>query len=173
MDAADMRRTLGRMAHEILEANQGGQDLVVVGVIRRGYPIAKRLAFQMTQIEGSTIPCGKLDIAPFRDDRPVGDHKDESEVPFEINGKSVVLVDEVIYTGRTIRAAMDAIMKHGRPSQIQLAVLIDRGHRELPIQPNYCGKQILTEKEDHIVVKVNEYDGEDAVVLESTQVGLN
>lgn len=158
------------MAHEILESNQGGQDLVVVGVIRRGYPIAKRLAFQMTQIEGSTIPCGKLDIASYRDDRPVGDHEDESEVPFEINGKRVVLVDEVIYTGRTVRAAMDAIMKHGRPSQIQLAVLIDRGHRELPIQPNYCGKVIITEKGDHIVVKVNEYDGEDAVVLESNAV---
>ena len=159
------------MAHEILEANQGGQDLVVVGVIRRGYPIAKRLAFQMTQIEGSTIPCGKLDIASFRDDRPKADHVDESEIPFEINGKRVVLVDEVIYTGRTIRAAMDALMHHGRPSQIQLAVLVDRGHRELPIQPNYCGKLILTEKGDHIVVKVNEYDGEDAVVLESAPMG--
>lgn len=173
LDAADMRRTLGRMAHEILEANQGGQDLVVVGVIRRGYPIAKRLAFQMTQIEGSTIPCGKLDIAAYRDDRPGGDHEDESEIPFEITGKRVVLVDEVIYTGRTVRAAMDGLMKHGRPSEIQLAVLIDRGHRELPIQPDYCGKQILTDKGDHIVVKVNEYDGEDAVVLEKRHAGVN
>lgn len=172
MDAADMRRTLGRMAHEILEANQGSQDLVVVGVIRRGWPIAKRLAFQMTQIEGSTVPCGKLDIASYRDDRPKTEHEDESEIPFEINEKRVVLVDEVIYTGRTVRAAMDALLKHGRPSSIQLAVLVDRGHRELPIQPNYCGKAVLTEKGDHIVVKVNEYDGEDAVVLETAPLGV-
>ncbi|MBI1755903.1 MAG: bifunctional pyr operon transcriptional regulator/uracil phosphoribosyltransferase PyrR [Fimbriimonas ginsengisoli] len=168
LDAADMRRTLGRMAHEILEANQGGGNLVVVGVIRRGWPIAKRLAFQMTQIEGVTIPCGKLDISGFRDDRPSSD-TDESEIPFEITGNAVVLVDEVIYTGRTIRAAMDALMQHGRPASVQLAVLIDRGHRELPIQPNYCGREVQTNRGDHIVVRVNEYDGEDAVVLERAE----
>lgn len=173
LDAADMRRTLGRMAHEILEANQGGQNLVVVGVMRRGYPIAKRLAFHMTQIEGNPVPCGKIDIRPFRDDRPRTDEPDETEIPFDVNGKRLVLVDEVIFTGRTIRAAMDAIMSHGRPSEIQLAVLIDRGHRELPIQPNYFGRQIVTDKEDHIVVKVNEFDGEDAVVLEAAGAGVN
>ena len=165
LDAADMRRTLGRMAHEILEANQGAEDLVVVGVIRRGWPIAKRLAFQMTQIEGSTIPCGKIDISAFRDDRQRSDG-DESEIPFEITGKRVLLVDEVIYTGRTVRAALDALWKFGRPNSVQLAVLVDRGHRELPIQPDYCGKTVQTKRGDHIVVKVNEYDGEDAVVLE-------
>jgi pyrimidine operon attenuation protein/uracil phosphoribosyltransferase len=173
LDAADMRRALGRMAHEILEANQGGQDLVVVGVMRRGYPIAKRLAFHMTQIEGSTIPCGKLDVRAFRDDRPKSEEPDESEVPFEIGGKRVVVVDEVIFTGRTVRAAMDAILALGRPSEIQLAVLIDRGHRELPIQPNYCGRQVATERDDHVVVKVNEFDGEDAVWLESAKAGVN
>lgn len=165
LDAGDMRRTLGRMAHEILEANQGAEQLVVVGVLRRGWPVAKRLAFLMTQIEGTTVPCGKLDVRPFRDDNPEVD-QDQSEIPFEVTGKTVILVDEVIYTARTIRAALDALVRHGRPKSVQLAVLVDRGHRELPIEPNYCGKKVFTERGDRVVVKVNEYDGEDAVVLE-------
>jgi pyrimidine operon attenuation protein/uracil phosphoribosyltransferase len=164
LDAADMRRTLGRMAHEILEANQGVEDLAVIGIMRRGWPIAKRLAFMMTQIEGTTVPCGRLDISAFRDDRPPS-LQDETEIPFQIEGKKLIMVDEVIYTGRTIRAAMDALMQFGRPASIQLAVLVDRGFRELPIQPNYCGKPVSTEKGDHVIVKVNEYDGEDVVVL--------
>ena len=163
--AGDMRRTLGRMAHEILEANQGAEELVVVGVLRRGWPIAKRLAFLMTQIEGTTVPCGKIDVRPFRDDRPAVT-TDETEIPFEVTGKTVILVDEVIYTARTVRAALDGLMRFGRPRAVQLAVLVDRGHRELPIEPNYCGKKVYTERGDHIIVKVNEYDGEDAVVLE-------
>lgn len=121
----------------------------------------------MTQVEGATIPCGKLDISAYRDDRKKTPAEDETEIPFEITGKRVVLVDEVIFTGRTIRAAMDALLKFGRPSGIQLAVLIDRGHRELPIQPNYCGRTVATQRTDHIIVKVNEYDGEDAVVLQT------
>lgn len=161
-----MKRTLGRMAHEILEANQGAADLAVVGVMRRGWPIAKRLAFFMTQVEGITVPCGRLDVSAFRDDRPPKTES-ETEIPFQIEGKRVILVDEVIYTGRTVRAALDALTKHGRPALVQLAVLIDRGHRELPIQPDYCGRRILTEKGDHVAVKVNEYDGEDVVVLHS------
>ncbi len=169
LDAGDMRRTLGRMAHEILEANQGAEDLVVVGVLRRGYPIAKRLAFLMTQIEGNTVPCGKLDIRPFRDDHP-SDQEDESEIPFEVTGRRVVIVDEVIFTGRTIRAAIDGLFRHGRPKSVQLAVLIDRGHRELPIMPNYTGKVVQTAFDDHVVVKVNEIDDEDAVVLEGKAV---
>ncbi|HWD39939.1 MAG TPA: bifunctional pyr operon transcriptional regulator/uracil phosphoribosyltransferase PyrR [Fimbriimonas sp.] len=165
LDAGDMRRMLGRMAHEILEANQGAEDLVVVGVLRRGWPIAKRLAFMMTQIEGTTVPCGKLDARPFRDDKPLTS-EDHTEIPFEVTGKTVILIDEVIYTARTARAAMDAVMRHGRPKAVQLAVLIDRGHRELPIEPNYCGRKIPTDRSDKIIVKVNEIDGEDAVVLE-------
>lgn len=165
LDAGDMRRTLGRLAHEILEANQGAGDLVVVGVLRRGYPIAKRIAFLMTQIEGTTVPCGKIDVRAYRDDKPEMT-ADETEIPFEITGKKVILVDEVIFTARTIRAAMDALMRFGRPTKVQLAVLIDRGHRELPIEPNYCGKKVYTDRRDHIIVRVNEYDGEDAVVLE-------
>lgn len=166
LDESDIRRTLGRMAHEILEANQGGGDLVVVGVLRRGYPVAKRLAFLMTQVEGSTIPCGKLDIGTRRDDREP-EATDNSEIPFEVTGKKVILVDEVIFTGRTIRAAMDRLTEYGRPRAVELAVLIDRGHRELPIQPNYCGRMIRTEREDHVLVRVKEYDDEDAVWLES------
>ena len=164
LDAGDMRRTLGRMAHEILEANQGAEDLVVVGVLRRGWPIAKRLAFLMTQIEGTTVPCGKLDVRAFRDDKPNAE-SDETEIPFEVSGKTVILVDEVIYTARTVRAALDGLMRFGRPKSVQLAVLIDRGHRELPIEPNYCGKKVATEKGDHIIVRVNEYDGMDLVEL--------
>jgi pyrimidine operon attenuation protein / uracil phosphoribosyltransferase len=170
LDAGDMRRTLGRMAHEILESNAGAEDLVVVGVMRRGWPVAKRLAFLMTQIEGSTVPCGKLDISQHRDDRKPSD-TDETEIPFQISGKRVVLVDEVIYTGRTIRAALNALMRFGRPQNVQLAVLIDRGHRELPINPNYCGKLVNTDRDDHVVVRVNEFDGEDAVVLEPGVLG--
>lgn len=164
LDAGDMRRTLGRIAHEILETNQGAEDLVVVGILRRGWPVAKRLAFLMTQIEGTTVPCGKLDIRAYRDDRPPLT-TDETEIPFEVTGKKVILVDEVIYTARTVRAALDALMRFGRPKAVQLAVLVDRGHRELPIEPNFCGKKVQTEIQDRVVVKVNEYDGEDAVLL--------
>ncbi len=160
-----MRRTLGRMAHEILEANGGGADLAVVGIMRRGWPVAKRLAFLMTQIEGVTIPCGRIDISSYRDDRPAT-VTDESEIPFQVAGKTVILVDEVIFTGRTVRSALNALMEHGRPEKVELAVLIDRGHRELPVQPNYCGKTVATSRTDHVVVKVHEMDGEDAVVLE-------
>lgn len=163
LDASAMKRTLGRMAHEILEANGGGEGLVVVGILRRGYPVAKRLAFTMTQIEGTTVPCGKLDVTSSRDDRR-DEASDASEIPFEVTGKSVILVDEVVFTGRTIRAAMDALMRFGRPSRIQLAVLVDRGHRELPIQPDYVGKVVETERGDHIVVNVFENEGQDSVV---------
>ena len=171
LDASDMKRTLGRMAHEVLEANQGVEDLAVVGIMRRGWPIAKRLAFLMTQIEGVTVPCGRIDISAYRDDRPPS-MNDETEIPFQIEGKQVILVDEVIYTGRTVRAALDALMQHGRPARVQLAVLVDRGFRELPIQPDYCGKRIDTQRNDHVIVKVNEYDGEDVVVLTSEREGV-
>ncbi len=165
LDAADMRRTLGRMAHEILEANKGADNLVVVGVVRRGWPLAKRLAFAMTQIEGAAVPCGKLSIAGHRDDRPRID-EGETEIPFDVTGKRVILVDEVIYTGRTARAALDALFAFGRPEAVRLAVLVDRGHRELPIQPDYSGRALATERSDHIRVHFSEYDGEDAVILE-------
>ena len=172
LNAEGMRRTLGRLAHEILEKNQGAEDLVVVGVMRRGYPIAKRLAFMVTQVEGVTVPCGKLDARSQRDDKRSAED-DETEIPFEVTGKNVILVDEVIFTGRTIRAALDSLMRYGRPKSVQLAVLVDRGHRELPIQPDFVGKNVPTSRQDHIVVKVNEYDGEDLVeiVTESEVAG--
>lgn len=167
LDANDMRRTLGRMAHEVLEANQGATDLVVVGILRRGWPVAKRLAFLMTQVEGATVPCGKVDVAPYRDDRAPAEG-DASEIPFEVQGKTVILVDEVLFTGRTVRAAIDAILKFGRPKSVQLAVLVDRGHRELPIQPDYCGRTVSTDRSDHVTVLVQEIDGRDEVYLEHT-----
>lgn len=166
LDSVKVRRTLGRMAHEILEAHEGAHDLVVLGILRRGWPVAKRLAFAMTQIEGATIPAGKLSASRHRDDRPRSE-VDESEIPFEITGKNVILVDEVIFTGRTVRAALEELFRHGRPKTVELAVLIDRGHRELPIEPRYVGKVIQTEREDRVVVRMQEIDGEDLVVLES------
>jgi pyrimidine operon attenuation protein / uracil phosphoribosyltransferase len=165
LDAGDMRRTLGRMAHEVLEANGGAEDLVVIGVLRRGWPVAKRLAFLMTQIEGTTVPCAKLDISRFRDDRKPADGEDGSEIPFAVEGRKVILVDEVIYTGRTARAALDGVLAHGRPAKVQLAVLIDRGHREFPIQPDYSGKSVQTAHADRIEVHLKEFEGEDEVVL--------
>ncbi|MCC6685791.1 MAG: bifunctional pyr operon transcriptional regulator/uracil phosphoribosyltransferase PyrR [Fimbriimonadaceae bacterium] len=165
MDAAGIKRTLGRLAHEILESNGGAKDVVVVGILRRGWPVAKRVAFMMAQIEDAAIPHGKLDIRPSRDDQKTTE--DDTDIPFSIEGKNVVLVDEVIFTGRTIRAAMDALMKHGRPAKVQLAVIIDRGHRELPIQPDFCGKQLDTEPTDFIDVLLTDAQGEDAVVLMS------
>jgi pyrimidine operon attenuation protein/uracil phosphoribosyltransferase len=165
LDAAAMKRTLGRMAHEILEANGGAGDLVVVGILRRGYPLAKRLAFAMAQIEGGAVPCGKLDVTASRDDDK-SQLADETEIPFSIVGKTVILVDEVVYTGRTVRAALDALLAHGRPAAVRLAVLVDRGHRELPVQPDIVGRQVETRQGDHVVVRFHEYDGEDCVLLE-------
>lgn len=168
LNANELKRSLGRVAHEILEAHGGAEELVVVGVMRKGYPVAKRLAWTMTQVEGNTVPCGKLDTRRYRDDHKSDEEPDESEIPFEVSGRTVILVDEVIFTGRTIRAAMDALMKYGRPKKIQLAVVIDRGHRELPIQPDYYVRKIQTEFHDHVVVKLAEVDGEDGVYLESS-----
>jgi pyrimidine operon attenuation protein/uracil phosphoribosyltransferase len=168
LDAEGMKRTLGRMAHEIVESNQGAEDLVCVGILRRGWPLAKRLAFSITQIEGVTLPCGKLDASASRDDvKPHGSSL--TEIPFAIEGKNVILVDEVMFTGRTIRAALNELLKHGRPARVQLAVLVDRGHRELPIQPDFIGRTVTTKKTDYIVVKFDELDGEDAVLLEEKE----
>jgi pyrimidine operon attenuation protein/uracil phosphoribosyltransferase len=168
MDAEDMRRAITRMSHEILERNRGARDLVVIGILRRGVPVARRLALAISQIEGTGIPCGSVDITPFRDDirpRPTPLTRNQTEVPFDINGKRVILVDEVIQTGRTVRAAMDAIMHLGRPACIQLAVLIDRGHRELPIRPDYVGKNLPTSRAEFVLVELMELEGRDRVVL--------
>jgi len=174
LGAGDVKRTLGRMAHEVLEDNKGPDNLVVVGVLKSGFPVAKRLAFVMTQIEGTTIPCGSLDIRAFRDDRTEGeDTADEGEIPFAVTGKRVILVDEVLQTGRTVRAAMDALMRHGRPERIQLAVLIDRGGRELPIEANYVGRKLEVADNEYIEVQLGVADCEDEVRVTRGEAACN
>lgn len=170
VESSDIRRTIGRMAHEILENNKGAQDLVVVGILARGYPVARRLAFAMTQIEGVTIPCGGLDIRAFRDDLQEGEAPgDRSEVPFAVSEKKIILVDEVVMTGRTVRAALDALMRHGRPSSVQLAVLVDRGGRELPIQPEYVGLKLDVAGNEWIEVQLAEEGGEDCILIRNRE----
>lgn len=169
MDEEKIRRTLIRIAHEIVERNKGVNNLVLVGIRRRGVPLAERIAQAIERIEGVAVPVGVLDITLYRDDLttispyPV---VHPTRLPFDIHGKYVVLVDDVLYTGRTVRAALDALMDFGRPQAIQLAVLIDRGHRELPIRADYVGKNVPTSRKEQVVVKVREIDGIDEVVIE-------
>ncbi len=168
MDAQGVSRTLLRLTHEILERNKGSKNLVVVGIRDRGDRLARRIIGAIQHIEGEAIMLGVLDINLYRDDfqklnaSPV---VQETDIPFDITEKTVVLVDDVLYTGRTIRAALDAIMDFGRPASIQLAVLIDRGHRELPIKADYVGKNVPTAANEDIQVMLKEVDGEDAVRL--------
>ena len=163
-----IRRALVRISHEIIEKNEGLEDVVVIGIRTRGVPLAERVTTNLKEIEGLEIPSGSLDITLYRDDltqianQPI---VHQTEIPFDITDKKVVLVDDVLYTGRTVRAALDALMDLGRPESIQLAILIDRGHRELPIRSDYVGKNIPTSQEELISVKLAETDGEDAVVL--------
>jgi len=170
LDADDVRRAVTRIAHEILERDDGAESVVLVGIANRGDSLAERLAAQLARIEGVQVPVGVLDITFYRDD--IGLHTEapevhETRIPFDISGKTVVLVDDVLFTGRTIRAAMDALMDFGRPRKIQLAVLVDRGHRELPIRADFVGKNLPTKREDDVRVLVEEMDGEDAVVVEA------
>lgn len=168
MDAETLRRTLVRMAHEIVEKNKGVEDLVLVGIRRRGVPLAERLARHMQEIEGMAVPVGVLDITLYRDDLTTLDYQplvQETEIPFDVAGKKVVLVDDVLYTGRTVRAAMEALMDLGRPQCIQLAVVVDRGHRELPIRADYVGKNVPTSHKEIIAVAVREIDGQDGVTI--------
>ena len=169
MDEDGMRRAITRIAHEIIERNKGVKDLAVIGIRRRGGPLAERLAEKIGEIEKEKVPVGILDITLYRDDlTTLGPHPmvHRTEVDFDINGKTLVLVDDVLYTGRTVRAALDALMDLGRPKCIQLAVLVDRGHRELPIKADYVGKNVPTSKKEIIAVKVKEIDGKDEVVIE-------
>jgi pyrimidine operon attenuation protein/uracil phosphoribosyltransferase len=168
LDAASIDRSLTRIAHEILERNRGLADLGLVGVQTRGVPLARRLAAKLEAIEGSAPPVGVLDINLYRDDLSrIADHPvlKRTEIPYRVDGKTIVLVDDVLYTGRTVRAALDALMDLGRPDAIQLAVLVDRGHRELPIQADFVGKNLPTAPRERVDVRLAETDGEDAVVI--------
>lgn len=164
----EIERALRRMAHEVLEQNRGLENLVLVGIQRRGVYLANRLRDLLRQIEDVKVPTGELDITLYRDDltllhdQPV---VHSTSIPVDITGRTVLLVDDVIFTGRTVRAALDALMDMGRPQQIQLAALIDRGHRELPIHPDYCGRNVPTSMAEIIEVKVREYDGAEEVVI--------
>jgi pyrimidine operon attenuation protein / uracil phosphoribosyltransferase len=171
LDAAALDRALTRIAHEIIERNGGAKDLTFVGLRTRGVTLAHRLAAKIASIDGASVPVGTLDITLYRDDldlrgAPVVRGTD---IPFTIKGKTVVLVDDVLFTGRTIRAALDALIDLGRPRMIQLAILIDRGHRELPIRPDYIGKNLPTSRREAVAVRLTEHDGEDRVVIEEPE----
>lgn len=166
LDDAQIGRSLTRMSHEILERNKGTDDIVLLGIKTRGEFLAERIQKKINQIEGVTVPSGTIDISNYRDDKKgAGDTKGAVETDCDLNNRHVVLVDDVLYTGRTIRAAMDAILNTVRPAKISLAVLIDRGHRELPIRADYVGKNIPTSKDESIVVKLYEVDGESIVTI--------
>ena len=167
LDETALDRALTRIAHEILERNGGAKDLAFVGLRTRGVSLAHRLAAKIAQIDGTTLPVGTLDITLYRDDlgmrgTPVIRGTD---IPFSIKDKTVIVVDDVLFTGRTIRAALDAIIDLGRPTAIQLACLVDRGHRELPIRPDYVGKNVPTSRHEKVAVRLEEVDGVDEVVL--------
>lgn len=189
MNAADVSRALKRISHQILERNQGAENIILLGIRRRGIPLAEILAADLFEIEGIHVPVGQLDITPYRDDRnrddrncddrncgvrnpdkqecaaPLQMPEDSSRIPCDITGRHVILVDDVLYTGRTVRAALDAVSKYGRAASIQLAVLIDRGHRELPIRADYVGKNVPTSKSEFIAVYLDSFDGKTGVEL--------
>jgi pyrimidine operon attenuation protein/uracil phosphoribosyltransferase len=170
MDADAVRRALTRISHEVIEKNKGVDDVVLVGIKTRGIYLAERMAKKIREIEGRPVAVGALDITLYRDDLSEKTENREPEIhgadiPVPVVNKKVILVDDVLYTGRTARAALDAIMDRGRPALIQLAVLIDRGHRELPIRPDYVGKNVPTSKEEIVEVRLSEVDGTDGVAI--------
>lgn len=168
LNSIEINRALTRIAHEILERNKGSKEIVMVGIRTGGVFLAQRLGKKMKEIEGESIPIGDLDITLYRDDlskKKESPLLKKTEIPFDISGRRVVLIDDVLYTGRTIRAAMDGLIDFGRPEQIQLAVLIDRGHRELPIRADYVGKNLPTAVNEKVEVLLEEAGGEDRVVL--------
>ena len=171
LDDAALDRALTRIPHEILEKNGGAAELAFVGLRTRGVTLAQRLAAKIAQIDGAAVPVGTLDITLYRDDLGIRGTPviRGTDIPFSIKGKTVVLVDDVLFTGRTIRAALDAIIDLGRPKAIQLAILIDRGHRELPIRPDYIGKNLPTSRRESVAVRLREHDGEDRVVIEEPE----
>jgi pyrimidine operon attenuation protein/uracil phosphoribosyltransferase len=173
LDDAALDRALTRISHEILERNAGAGNLAFVGLRTRGVTIARRLARKIATIDGASLPVGTLDITLYRDDLDLRGAPAirGTDIPFSIKGKTVILVDDVLFTGRTIRAALDAIIDLGRPTMIQLAILIDRGHRELPIRPDFVGKNLPTSRRETVAVRLREHDGEDRVVIEEPEEG--
>ena len=168
MDEAAVVRSMKRITHEIIEKNNGAADIILLGIHRRGMPLAAMLRDNIRSFEGTEVPLGSIDISLYRDDlTEVSDLPEAgaTSVPCDISGKKVILVDDVIYTGRTVRAAIEAVFHYGRPKSIQLAVLIDRGHRELPIRPDYVGKNIPTSHSEVVSVMVDEFDGKTGVAL--------
>lgn len=168
LHAEDVRRALVRIAHEILERHRGADDLVLVGVVSRGVPLARRLAEHIETVEGVMVPVGELDVTLHRDDLDLRGGRRamrRSTLPVNIGGRRVVLVDDVLYTGRSVRAALDALLAYGRPKWIQLAVLVDRGHRELPLRADYVGKNLPTARDESVDVHLLETDGRDVVLL--------
>lgn len=168
MDEVEIRRALTRIAHEIIEQNQGIEGVSLVGIRTRGVPLARRLATKIKEIEGKSIPVGILDITLYRDDLTTVARQPligKTDIPFDVTGMRLILVDDVLYTGRTVRAALDGVMDLGRPQRVQVAVLIDRGHRELPIKADYVGKNVPTSRKEVILVKLKEVDGEEKVVI--------
>jgi len=164
----EMRRAISRIAHEILERNAGARDLVLVGLRTRGLPLAQRLAAKISALEDLEVPVAELDVTNYRDDlpsRPTRADSPQPALPVEVVGRVVVLVDDVLFTGRTARAALDALLDCGRPRKVQLAVLVDRGHRELPIRADYVGKNVPTAMGESVLVRLRETDGADAVLL--------
>lgn len=168
LDDAAICRAVTRISHEILERNKGAQNVLLLGILRRGLPLAEMIRDNIQRIEGVSLPCGALDIRYYRDDLTIEQEEPRvhlSTLPFDIHDKTIVLVDDVIYTGRTVRAAIDAVFSAGRPKRIQLAVLIDRGHRELPIRADYVGKSIPTARSEVVSACVPMYDGKLSVEL--------
>jgi len=168
LSAGDISRAINRIAHEILEKNKGAEDLILVGIVTRGAVLSQRLQSKISEIENIQAAHGILDITLYRDDLATGKKAPEvkqTRIPHNIDGKVIVLCDDVLFTGRTIRAAIDALMDFGRPAAVQLAVLVDRGHRELPIRPDYVGKNIPTSRQMRVQVHLSETDGEDSVTV--------
>lgn len=165
LDEKAMTRAIARISYEILEKNKGTENLCILGIKTRGVGLAQRIARKIEEVEGKPVPVGVLDISPYRDDRETAGASDQSEISFETRDKKIVLVDDVIYTGRSARAAIDAVMKRGRPRTIQLAALIDRGHRELPIRADYVGKNVPTSKNEQVKVMIQEVDGISRVAI--------
>jgi pyrimidine operon attenuation protein/uracil phosphoribosyltransferase len=167
LGADDIRRAVARLAHEIVERNEGVESLVLVGLRTRGIPLARRLQQRIVEFEGAEVPLGELDVTLYRDDvhQRAPRSLSPTSIPVDISNKTVILVDDVLYTGRTIRAALDALIDLGRPKAIQLVCLVDRGHRELPIRPDYVGKNVPTSRHETVAVRLAEVDGVDEVVL--------